>query len=209
MKALVVGATGATGKDLVAQLLEDEVFEEVDIFVRREVALPHPKLKVHVVDFEKMETWASLLQGDVLFSLLGTTRSQAGSKERQWRIDYDYQLGAAKAAAANGVKTYELMSAVGADPKSFFFYSKMKGALEEAVSQLSFSRIIIMQPPSLIRKGSDRLSEFISLKILKAFNAIGLLRSLKPVPTEVVARAMIKTAKDGVFGKRILSAKDM
>ena len=91
MKALIIGATGATGKDLVTQLLTDDTYSEVHCFVRKPLPLSHPKLHAHVVNFDTPEAWADLLHGDVAFSCLGTTLAVAGSKEAQWRVDYDYQ----------------------------------------------------------------------------------------------------------------------
>jgi uncharacterized protein YbjT (DUF2867 family) len=98
MHALLIGATGATGKDLLDLLLKDDDFHRVDIFVRRDVDSNHEKLNVHVIDFEKPDQWKHLVRGDVLFSCLGTTLKAAGSKEAQWKIDYDYQYEFAKAA---------------------------------------------------------------------------------------------------------------
>ncbi|MDA6130770.1 NAD(P)H-binding protein, partial [Escherichia coli] len=91
MHALLIGATGATGKDLLDILLEDDSFHRVDIFARRDLHIQHEKLKVHVIDFDNSEQWKHLVKGDVLFSCLGTTLKAAGSKEAQWKIDYDYQ----------------------------------------------------------------------------------------------------------------------
>ena len=113
MKALVIGATGAVGKDLVQQLIDDSSVERVDIFVRREVRIPSAKLVAHVVDFDHPETWADQLQSDVLFSCMGTTIKAAGTQEAQWKVDYTYQYEAAKAAKVNGVPTYVLVSAIG------------------------------------------------------------------------------------------------
>jgi len=110
MKAIILGATGATGRDLLKQLLEDSSFTSVTIFVRRNPGITHPKLITHVIDFGDMHGWSHLVQGDVLFSMLGTTRAAAGGKQ-QWVIDYDYQYEVAKAARANGVTTMALMSA--------------------------------------------------------------------------------------------------
>lgn len=203
MKALVIGATGAVGKDLVQQLLADEAFERVDIFVRREVPIPAEKLHVHIVDFDRLETWADQLQGDVLFSCMGTTIKAAGSQDAQWKVDYTYQFKTAKAARANGVKTYVLVSSVGANAKSKVFYTRMKGALDEAVQKLGFEGCFILRPPSLIRKGSDRLGEKVGIVALKAFNALGLLRQFTPVPTEEVAAVMIRLAKSGRSGVEI------
>ena len=209
MKTLVIGATGAVGKDLVQQLIEDSSVERVDIFVRREVKISAPKLVVHVIDFDHPETWASQLQGDVLFSCLGTTIKAAGSQENQWKVDYTYQYEAAKAAKANGVKTYVLVSSVGANAKSKVFYTKMKGALDDAVQELGFEGCFILRPPSLIRKGSDRFGEKVGIVALKAFNAIGLLRSFTPMRTEDVAAAMIRLAKSGRQGVEIIDSQEI
>ena len=205
MKALVIGATGAVGKDLVQQLLTDEAFEKVDIFVRREVNISSEKLTVHVVDFDRPETWADQLQGDVLFSCMGTTIKTAGSQDAQWKVDYTYQFETAKAARANGVKTYVLVSSVGANAKSKVFYTKMKGALDEAVQKLGFEGCFILRPPSLIRKGSDRLGEKLGVVVIKAFNSLGLLQKFTPVPTERVAAIMISVAKSGRSGVEIIT----
>ena len=205
MKALVIGATGAVGKDLVQQLLTDEAFEKVDIFVRREVNILSEKLTVHVVDFDHPETWADQLQGDVLFSCMGTTIKAAGSQDAQWKVDYMYQFETAKAARANGVKTYVLVSSVGANAKSKVFYTKMKGALDEAVQKLGFEGCFILRPPSLIRKGSDRLGEKLGVVVIKAFNSLGLLQKFTPVPTERVAAIMISVAKSGHSGVEIIT----
>ena len=209
MKALVIGATGAVGKDLVHQLLADESFERVDIFVRREVDIPLSRLVVHVVDFDNPESWSDQLQGDVLFSCMGTTIKAAGSQDAQWKVDYTYQYNAAKAARSNGVPAYVLVSSIGSDPKSKVFYTRMKGALDEAVKKLGYESCFILRPTSLIRKESDRFGEKAGVVILRALNAIGLLRSLAPIPTEAVAAAMISLAKSGRQGVEIISSQDV
>jgi uncharacterized protein YbjT (DUF2867 family) len=195
MKALVIGATGATGKDLVQQLLNDRDFEEVNIFVRKPLNLQNDKLKVHVVNFEKPEEWKSFVKGDVAFSCLGTTLKDAGSKEAQKKVDFDYQYEFAKAAKENNVDDYVLVSAYGANPKSKIFYSKMKGELEEAVKQLHFNKITIFKPGMLERKDSERTGEVLGSRIIKFANKIGLFESQKPLPTEVLAKAMVNSSK--------------
>ena len=209
MKALVLGATGAIGKDLVEQLLKDDTFDRVDIFVRREVKIPSAKLVAHVVDFDHTELWADKLTGDVLFSTLGTTIRAAGSQDAQWKVDYTYQYNAAKAARENGVPTYVLVSSVGANAKSKVFYTRMKGALDDAVQELGFRGGFILRPPSLIRKGSDRFGERAGIVALRAFNAIGLMRAWKPMPTEAVAAAMLRLAKSGREGTEIVDAQEI
>lgn len=195
MKALVIGATGATGKDLVNQLLQDKDFEEVNIFVRKPIDIQNEKLKVHIVNFENPEEWKDKVHGDVAFSCLGTTLKAAGSKEAQRKVDFDYQYEFAKAAKENNVGDYILVSAYGANPKSKIFYSKMKGELEEAVKKLHFEKITIFKPGMLERKDSDRTGEVLGSRIIKFANKLGLLESQKPLPTDVLAKAMINSSK--------------
>ena len=201
MKALIIGATGATGKDLVTQLLADDTYSEVHCFVRKPLVLSHPKLHTHVVDFETPEAWADLLRGDVAFSCLGTTLAAAGSKEAQWRVDYDYQYAFAQQCKANGVPTFVLVSAAGAKAPSKLFYNRMKGQLEDAIKALGFSCLLIFQPSVLIRSNSDRGGENFTVKVIAFLNKLGLFKRYRPMPTAILAQKMRKevaTAPKGV-----------
>lgn len=196
MKALLIGATGATGSDLLELLLKDEAFDRVDVFVRKAIAIQHEKLNVHVINFDQISEWQHLIQGDVLFSCLGTTLKAAGSKDAQWKIDYDYQYSVAKAARDNGVQNMVLVSAAMASPDSRFFYNRMKGQLELDVKKLGFAHLHIFNPPMLLRKNSDRKAEIFAAKVIKALNSIGLLKAQTPLPTEILAQALIHASKD-------------
>ena len=201
MKALIIGATGATGKDLLSQLLADDTYSELHCFVRKPLTLTHPKLHAHVVDFETPEAWADLLRGDVAFSCLGTTLAVAGSKEAQWRVDYDYQYAFAQQCKANGVPTFVLVSAAGAKAPSKLFYNRMKGQLEDAIKALGFSCLLIFQPSVLIRSNSDRGGENFTVKVFNFLNKLGILKRYRPMPTAVLAQKMRKevaTAPKGV-----------
>ena len=192
MKALIIGATGATGKDLVTQLLADDTYSEVHCFVRKPLALTHPKLHTHVVNFETPEAWADLLHGDVAFSCLGTTLAVAGTKEAQWCVDYDYQYAFALQCRTNGVPTFVLVSAAGATAQSKLFYNRMKGQLEDAVKALDFSCLLIFQPSILIRSNNDRGIENFTVKAFKFLNKLGILKRYRPMPTEVLAEKIRK-----------------
>ena len=200
MKALVIGATGATGKDLVYKLLNDKDYDEVNIFVRRPLAVENPKLKTHIVNFDKPEEWKDLVKGDVAFSCLGTTLKAAGSKEAQRKVDYDYQYNFAKAAKENEVEDYILVSSYGANPKSKIFYSRMKGELEQSIKALHFNKLMIFQPGMLDRKDSERTGEVLGGKIIKFANKFGVLTQQKPLPTAVLAKAMINSSKIKSYG---------
>ena len=192
MKALIIGATGATGKDLLSQLLADDRYTQVHSFVRKTTTFTHPKLHTHVVNFDAPDTWADLLCGDVAFSCLGTTLAVAGSKEAQWRVDYDYQYAFAQQCRNNGVSTFVLVSAAGAKAQSKLFYNRMKGQLEDAVKALDFPRLLIFQPSILIRSNSDRVGENFMVKAFKFFNKLGILKRYRPMPTAVLAKKMRK-----------------
>ena len=195
MKALIIGATGATGKDLVNQLLNDKDFDEIEVFGRKPLNIDDPKLKNHIVDFEKPEEWKDLVKGDVAFSCLGTTLKTAGSKEAQRKIDYDYQFNFAKTARENEVEDFILVSSYGANPNSKIFYSKMKGELEQSVKALNFNKTTIFQPGMLERKDTERTGEVLGGKIIKFANKFGILNHQRPLPTEILAQAMINSSK--------------
>jgi len=190
--ALVLGATGATGQELVKLLIEDSNYSKVSIFVRRKVDIDHKKLDVHVIDFSKLNEYKDFVKGDVLFSALGTTFKDAGSKDKQYLVDYTYSYEFAKMASKNRVNTFSLVSSLGANENSPFFYPKIKGKLEESVRLLDFKSIQIYQPPSLIRQPElMRSGEKVSVKLFQKLNSVGILKSLKPMPVSDLASKMI------------------
>ena len=196
LHALVIGATGATGRELVQLLLKDDDISQVIIFVRTAPKIKHKKLKIHVIDFKDLEESKEKIKGDILFSALGTTKKDAGGKDQQYEIDYTFQYKFAKIAADNGLGQLSLVSSVGANAKSSFFYPKIKGALEEAVKKLDFKKIDIFQPPMLIRQPDlMRDGEKSGIKILNRLNKIGILKSQKPLAVEALAEKMLKMAK--------------
>ncbi|MCR4029861.1 MULTISPECIES: NAD(P)H-binding protein [Flavobacterium] len=195
MKALIIGATGATGKELVDQLLEDKDYTSVSVFVRRPFGKSHPKLTEHVIDFSDVNAFQELITGDVLFSCIGTTLKDAGSKEKQWEIDFDIPAQFSAIAKTNKVNSLVLVSSYGASSKSSVFYSKMKGELEENIEKLDFPQYIIFRPGPLIRQNTDRVGEKISVGVIKILNAIGLFKNLKPITTAFLAEKLAKSPK--------------
>ena len=192
--AIVIGATGLVGTELVKQLLADDRFRAVIILARRSTGR-HEKLEEHLVDFDQPDSWKHLVRGNVLFSALGTTLKQAGSKQAQYKIDYHYQYHVAAAAASNGVPVYVLVSSAMANETSRIFYTRMKGELERDVKKLGFRHLHILQPGMLAgSRQKKRTGEVIGLAALKLLNAVGIARSQKPVDAGIVARAMINAS---------------
>lgn len=207
MHAIIIGATGATGKPLTQLLLNHLVFDKITVFVRRPLDFSHPKLTVEIIDFDNTDTWQSKVTGDVLFSCLGTTLKQAGSKDAQYKIDYTYQYNFAKIAKQNGVKHYVLISSDMANANAKTFYPRIKGELDNAVTALNFEKLSIFRLPLLVRENSDRFGETLAEKLILTLNKIGLLKSHKPLPTPLLAQAMIKAVignKTGILDKHMI-----
>lgn len=199
-RAVVVGATGLVGSELLRLLVADDRFAAVAVLGRRSTGVAHRKVAEHVVDFDAPRAWAPLVAGDVLFSALGTTIRAAGSREAQYRVDHGYQLAAARAARANGVGSYVLVSSAGASPGSRIFYSRMKGELERDVEALGFPRTRILRPGLLDGpRREHRTGEQLALRLLRPLAPM-LPASARPIPVAVVGRAAIAAALDPAPG---------
>lgn len=205
MKALIIGATGATGKDLVQVLLQDPDYTMIVIFVRRTSGMVHPKLREIITDFDNLEEVSQHINGDVWFSCLGTTLKMAGSKEQQWHIDYDLPAKFAEIAKRNGVPKLVLLSAYGASATSRVFYSQIKGKLEDYLDSLAFDQYIIFRPGMLLRKGTDRSGERITGGVLHFLNSLGLIRKFRPLPTSILAEKMAKSPNVLSPGRHVIS----
>jgi len=199
--AIVIGATGLVGRQLVELLLKDTRFAVVKVLARRSVNIIHPKLEEYVVNFDEPDTWKKILTGDVLYSAMGTTLGQAGSKDAQYKIDFTYQYRVAKMAAANDVKEYVLVSAAGSNPESKIFYSRMKGELEREIQKLPFETIHIIRPGMLSGERAEvRPGEKLGIGLLNVLSVLPGLGKLKPVRGNEVAQAMINATFRHVVG---------
>lgn len=209
MRALIIGATGATGKDLVNVLLHDADYTGVVIFVRRPSGIAHPKLTEVVTDFENPDQVAGQIKGDVLFSCLGTTLKAAGSRDKQWYIDYEIPLKFAEIAKKNAVRGIVLLSAYGASAASNVFYSRMKGKLEDSIAQLAFHQSIVFRPGLLLRKDSDRLGERIAAGLLTFSYHLRVARKFRPLPTLTLAQKMAKAPKLLKDGQHVIALSNI
>jgi uncharacterized protein YbjT (DUF2867 family) len=194
--AIIIGATGLVGNQLVEKLLNDNRYNRIKIFIRKSTKLNHPKLEEHAIDFEKLEQWKNNITGDELYSAMGTTIKKAGSKEAQYKIDFTYQYECAKAASENGVGKYLLVYSAGANSKSSNFYLRIKGELDEKVSELPFKQINIFRPSFLAgERKESRRGEAIGISAVNFLaKIIPPLRKYRPIEAATVAEAMIKAA---------------
>lgn len=196
--AIIIGATGLIGKHLTKLLLEDSRYSKVKIFVRRTTGISNPKLEEHIVDFNLLPKWKTKISGDDLFSSMGTTIKQAGSKENQFRVDFTYQFEFANAASENGVENYFLVSSAGASSASGNFYLRIKGELENEISKLPFKKITIFKPSLLVgEREKNRVGEKIGFIFISLFmKIIPALKKYRPIAGVNVAKAMIRSAKN-------------
>lgn len=191
--AILIGATGLVGSNLLHQLLKDPRYATVLVFHRRATGVSHPKLTEHIIDFNDVDSWKSNLKGNHLFSALGTTLKKAGGKDEQYKIDYTYQYEIAKAAAESGITGYALVSSIGANSGSNSFYTRIKGELDEAVQALPFSSLLILRPSFLDGDRDEfRFGEQIGLAVAKVVCKIPGLKKYHPIKAYSVASAMIE-----------------
>ncbi len=204
--ALVLGATGLVGGEVIKLLLADETYQKVSVLVRRNLPLRHAKLEQHMVDFDQLSLHAGLFAVDDVYCCLGTTIRKAGSQEAFRKVDYTYPCEAARLALAQGVKQYLLVTALGADPKSGIFYNRVKGEVEAAIGQLGLYAFHIFRPSMLLGDRPEvRVGEQIGKVVVQAvgFLLIGSLKKYKGIHVTTVARAMRNVARKDTTGKHI------
>lgn len=205
-KAIVIGGTGLVGRELIKQLTTNNDFSEIVSLVRRRSGFSHPKLREHLVDFDYPAQWQSLIDGDVLFSAMGTTRAKAGSKDAQYQIDFCYQYEVAKLAAAHHVPCYVLISSSGANSSAGNFYLRMKGQLDDAVQSLAFRTTHIIRPGQLDGNRTEKRNfEKIALQLMHVINKAGFMRNYRPIQAELVAKAMINASNTTQSGIHTLA----
>ncbi len=198
MKIILFGASGLTGAALTTQALADPTITEVVVFVRRASGESHAKLTEVVIDFDKMQDYANLIKGDVVFNCLGTTLAKAGSKAAQQRIDRDYPIVIAQIAAANHVPLMVSVSSVGTSD-SGNFYLKTKAEMEAGVvAAMGVERCVFLRPSMLVGDRKEfRLGELIGIYAMYGIDylLLGGLRKYRSMPIPALAKAMLNLAK--------------
>lgn len=189
---ILAGATGLVGQHILKGLLADPTVSVVHSLGRRAPARQHPKLSAHIVDFAALPP---LPPADELYLALGTTIKVAGSQAAFRALDYDANLNVAQAALAAGVKKVGLVSAMGADARSRIFYNRIKGELEDALTQLPFEGLVIARPSLLVGDrevlGQPRRSaEVIGEAIARVLGFV-IPANLKPIEASAVAKALL------------------
>jgi uncharacterized protein YbjT (DUF2867 family) len=203
--ALVLGATGLVGRELLRLLLDDDTTGKVTVVARRATGVSHPKLEEQVFDLGEMQQHPGAFAADAIFCALGTTIKKAGSQERFRVVDYDYPLMAARLGKEQGAKHYLLVSAIGVSPDSRIFYNRVKGELERDLLALNYPRTTIARPSLILGdRDESRLDE-------RVFSHLGWLMppKYKPVHARDIAASLVDAARAQESGVQILESRVM
>ncbi len=207
--ALLLGATGLVGGHVLDLLLDDPAYGSVLVLGRRAAPREHPKLRQEVVDFDRLRDFSGTVRAQDVFCCLGTTIRAAGSREAFRRVDLDYPRAVAEAAARNGSERFLLVTAMGADANSSVFYNRVKGEVEDAVRTLPFQEVAILRPSLILGERAERRpAEALAQRLAPRLDPLlrGPLRRYRAVQAETVARAMLRLAKSGGRGVRIVES---
>lgn len=205
LKAIILGASGLIGSNLLEMLLSDDRYDEVIVFVRKKLILTNSKLIQIITDFNPLEELKNVAKVDVVFCCLGSTKKKTPDLEKYKKVDHDIPLFFANEALNNGASQYHIVSSLSANPNSSNFYSRMKGEIEKDLKTLNYPSLFIYQPSFLVGdREENRPLEKIIAPIMKIFNflLIGSLKKYQSIAAEDVAKAMANESiknKRGIF----------
>lgn len=208
--ALVIGASGLVGGELVKLLSASSEYSRVILLSRRPLNIHYPKTEVRVIDFDSPDP--SLITGDVVFCAIGTTIKKAGSKEAQRRIDLEYPLNLARIALKNGAKQFVLVSSLGADHNSSNFYLRTKGELEKGLTALNFPSLVIIRPSLILGNRSEfRFGEKMAVVLMGLIKPLmfGNLKRYRGVQASAIAAKMVSESLKSVQGSRLIQSESI
>ena len=196
--AIIIGATGTVGKEILKEILENDFYSKVYILGRESIRkLPEGEILTKiVVDFENLNFDTRILEDADVFSSLGTTIKIAGSKENQRKIDVDYTVNFAKLCEGK-VRSFNVVSAIGANSNSKNFYNSLKGELEDKLKKMNLGVLRIFQPSLLISKRDDkRFLEEIFMKVAPIFQFVlkGKSKKYSPIEVDVLGKEIVRFA---------------
>jgi uncharacterized protein YbjT (DUF2867 family) len=213
MISTIIGSTGLTGSCLVGKLLADSEITKIISVSRKSLNIANTKLtEVLISDLAELPLIASRIRGELYFCCLGTTIKTAGSKENFEKVDHTAIVAFAKIAKAHEAKSFALVSAMGANANSMFFYNRVKGRTEDDVKALGLRSVIIFRPALLVGPRRElRLGERIAAKTLIPLSRLLATRLKKSLITDVetLATQMLAEGKAAPAGVHVILAKDI
>lgn len=194
-RAILLGASGSVGSNLLQQLLVNDNYTQVLALVRKELKIEHPKLKQLILNFDELNKYTAEITGDVVFCCLGTTKKQTPDEKQYYKIDYQYPLDVAWIAQTNGAESYHLISSIGANKNSSVFYTRTKGEAERDLKAVPFKSIHIYRPSILDgERKESRPMEGIMNAVMHVINPllVGSWRKYRSIKVSTVAKAMVR-----------------
>lgn len=204
-QVLLTGATGLVGGHLLRMLLNAPDIKSIAAPTRRPLSDIFGVFNPH--DPQLTDALAQVVDPvDIVFCCLGTTRREAGSKEAFVHADYTLVIDTALVGKKLGAQHMLVVSAMGANAHSPFFYNRVKGEMEEALIAQQWPRLTIARPSMLVgerekkRAGETLLAPLFSL----------LPGNLKSIDARDVASALLAEAlSPAQEGVRILSSSQL
>ena len=114
-KVILVGASGLIGSNLLSELIRSEAISEILLLVRRSTGSSSFKVKELIVNFNEPNSYSIDIQADIIYSCLGTTKSETPNSALYRQIDLGYPLNLAKLVQKIGVTQFHIISSLGAD----------------------------------------------------------------------------------------------
>lgn len=206
--AIILGGSGLTGKKLTRVLLADRRYGSVVLLLRKPINFIHEKLKQHVFDFDNPDP--NLLIGDELFCCLGSTIDEAGSQEAFAHIDHDFVVNMARLAQEQGISKMGVISSMGANTASRFFYNRVKGEMERDILKISFDKCVILRPSVLIGiRKKKRFGEQVAISLMTTFSFL-IPKKYLPIDSGDVAVAMVRIMNnEEITGKHIAESDEI
>jgi uncharacterized protein YbjT (DUF2867 family) len=208
--AILLGATGLTGGILLEKLLQDDRYDRIKIFGRHSVERAEEKIEEYLVDLFDLEKHRKDFTGDEVFCCIGTTQAKTPNEELYRKVDYGIPVMAARLANENNIKRFLVVSALGADEKSSFFYNRTKGEMERDVLIQQIPETYILQPALIAgNREEKRPFEKIFIQLMKVGDhlLVGPLKKYRSLQASAIAEAMIYIANNTYSAVKIPSAE--
>ena len=192
--ALLFGASGLVGSHVLSQLISNNNYSKIKLFVRSSIDISDPKIEIIQTDFNNLENHREDIKGDDCFFCIGTTKQNSPDKSEYRRVELEVPKQIAQIAKSNVVNSFVFVSSGYADPKSSGDYLKFKGEVEEELKRLNFPKLGIVRPSFLLGDRKEkRIGEKIGIFVFKLLSPLflGPLKKMKPIHSAIVAKGMI------------------
>ena len=209
--ALLFGVSGLVGGHLLNQLIKNNTYSKIKLFVRSVPQISDPKIEIIETDFNNLENHNEDIKGDDCFFCIGTTKQNSPDKNEYQRVELEVPKKIAQIAKSNLVNSFIFVSALYANPKSSGNYVRFKGMVEEELKRLNFPKLALMRPSFLMGDRKEkRVGEKIGIFVFKLLSPLllGPLKKMRPIHSETVAKAMIRAANENLE-KNILESNEI